>query len=128
MVSIAVYRRVLALLLAGFLVLLAVAPQSGPAGAAAKVKLRPLIVNHKELGGLLFPPDTNYCQTNLPHGRLCYQPDQIRKAYNLLPLYAQGYDGRGRTIVIVDSFGSPTIRDDLHVFDQTFGLADPPSD
>jgi len=33
----------------------------------------------------------------------------------------------GRTIVIVDSFGSPTIEHDLHVFDQTFGLPDPPS-
>ena len=34
--------------------------------------------------------------------------------------------GRGTTIVIVDSFGSPTIRNDLKVFDQTFGLPAPP--
>jgi subtilase family serine protease len=34
--------------------------------------------------------------------------------------------GRGTTIVIVDSFGSPTIRNDLKVFDKTFGLPDPP--
>jgi subtilase family serine protease len=124
MVSIAVYRRAFALLLAGFLVLLAVA-LAGPAGGAAQAKLRPFIVNHKDLGGLQFPPDTNYCVQNLH--RLCYQPDQIRKAYDLAPLYAQGYDGRGRTIVIVDAFGSPSIQNDLHVFDQTFGLPDPPS-
>ena len=35
--------------------------------------------------------------------------------------------GKGATIVIVDSFGSPTIRSDLATFDQTFGLPAPPS-
>jgi subtilase family serine protease len=51
----------------------------------------------------------------------------LEKAYNLTPLHAVGIDGRGKTIVIVDSFGSPTIEHDLHVFDQAFGLPDPPS-
>jgi subtilase family serine protease len=125
MVSTAVYRRVLALLLTGTLLLFALALQVAPARAAAQGKLRPFVVNHKDLGGLQFPPDTNYCVQNL--NRLCYQPAQLQKAYNLAPLYAQGYDGRGRTIVIVDSFGSPTIQNDLHVFDQTFHLPDPPS-
>ncbi len=41
------------------------------------------------------------------------------------PLYAVGLNGSGETIVIVDSFGSPTIRQDLHTFDQSFGLPDP---
>jgi subtilase family serine protease len=57
----------------------------------------------------------------------CYQPGQVRAAYNLAPLSAQGINGRGRTIVIVDSFGSPTIVHDLQVFDATFGLGVPPS-
>jgi subtilase family serine protease len=35
--------------------------------------------------------------------------------------------GKGTTIVIVDSFGSPTIRHDLAVFDSTFNLPAPPS-
>jgi subtilase family serine protease len=38
-------------------------------------------------------------------------------------LHAHGIDGRGTTIAIVDSFGSPTIRNDLHAFDQEFGRA-----
>ncbi|HMH90679.1 MAG TPA: hypothetical protein VK586_06290 [Streptosporangiaceae bacterium] len=46
-------------------------------------------------------------------GIACYSPRQLQRAYNLGPLYARGYDGRGRTIVIVDPFGSPTIRRDL---------------
>jgi len=48
-------------------------------------------------------------------------------AYNVGPLHNAGIDGRGVTIVIVDSFGSPTIANDLHVFDLTFGIQDPPS-
>jgi subtilase family serine protease len=36
-------------------------------------------------------------------------------------------NGRNATIVIVDSFGSPTIRQDLAHFDQTFHYPAPPS-
>jgi subtilase family serine protease len=83
---------------------------------------------HIEIGNiptLSFPPTTAYCLQNF--GLHCYQPFQLEKAYNLAPLHTAGIDGRGKTIVIVDSFGSPTIENDLHVFDQTFGLPDPPS-
>jgi len=57
----------------------------------------------------------------------CYNPAQLRQAYNLPALYADGITGKGSTIVIVDSFGSPTIKHDLGVFDSTFGLPAPPS-
>ncbi len=57
----------------------------------------------------------------------CYSPQQIQTFYNLNPLYAQGFDGKGQTILIIDSFGSPTIKQDLQTFDRTFGLPDPPS-
>ena len=43
-------------------------------------------------------------------------------SYNVTPLYAGGNMGQGRTIAIVDSFGSDTIAHDLHVFDQAFGV------
>src|ERR1019366_7633544 len=52
----------------------------------------------------------------------CYEPAQIRQAYNLPAVYASGVTGRGATIVIVDSYGSPTIKHDLGTFDQAFGL------
>lgn len=55
----------------------------------------------------------------------CYTPGQYRRAYGLGGLYSQGITGRGRTIVVVDSFGSPTIRADLGVFDRQFGIHDP---
>lgn len=57
----------------------------------------------------------------------CYQPGQIQKAYNLPALFAQGDEGQGQTIVIVDSFGSPTIEKDLKKFDSAFHLPAPPS-
>jgi len=74
---------------------------------------------------LASPPPTSYCVANF--GLHCYQPSQMLSAYNVGRLHAAGIDGRGVTIVIVDSFGSPTIANDLHVFDQTFGIQDPPS-
>jgi subtilase family serine protease len=54
-------------------------------------------------------------------------PAQIQRAYDLLPLYQEGVDGSGETIVIVDPFGSPTITSDLRHFDAAFGLSGPPS-
>src|SRR5690349_13356181 len=70
------------------------------------------------------PPTTADCEK--AYKVACYVPAQIQRAYDLPSLYASGVTGRGTTIVIVDSFGSPTIRNDLRVFDQTFGLPAPP--
>jgi subtilase family serine protease len=57
----------------------------------------------------------------------CLTPQQVQTAYNLGPLYKHGITGKGQTIVIVDSFGSPTIKKDLAVFDRQFNLPAPPS-
>jgi len=57
----------------------------------------------------------------------CYSPLQLRVAYNLQPLYNKGINGTGETIVIVDSYGSPTVIHDLVVFDAAYGIAAPPS-
>jgi subtilase family serine protease len=57
----------------------------------------------------------------------CYTPAQIQQAYDLPVLYGEGITGKGSTIVIVDSYGSPTIRHDLSVFDSTVDLPAPPS-
>jgi subtilase family serine protease len=99
--------------------------QAAQPARAAQAKLRPFVSTHVNYKALANPPNTDYCLHHF--GISCYEPAQIRNAYDLNPLYAQGYDGRGRTIVIVDSFGSPTIRQDLHTFDQHYNLPDPPS-
>ncbi|WP_232246314.1 S53 family peptidase [Kitasatospora mediocidica] len=69
---------------------------------------------------LAAPIATSACVTQLK--RACYSPLQYRSAYNLNPLYAEGITGKGRTIVIVDSFGSPTIQHDLDVYSTQWGL------
>ena len=71
------------------------------------------------------PPTTAECEAE--YGFACYRPSQLEQAYDLPRLWAQGDEGQGQTIVIVDSFGSPTIQRDLRRFDAAFGLADPPS-
>jgi len=66
------------------------------------------------------------CQdATLASGGRCYQPFQMQAAYNYAGLLSQGIDGSGKTIVIIDAFGSPTIAADLHDFDVEFGLPDP---
>jgi subtilase family serine protease len=59
-------------------------------------------------------------------GIACFGPAQLRDAYQLPPLYAKGVTGKGATIMIVDSFGSPTIQADLAVFDRQYGIPAPP--
>jgi subtilase family serine protease len=54
-------------------------------------------------------------------------PRQIWTAYDVAPLLRKGVTGAGQTIVIVDSFGSPTIASDLAHFDSYFRLPAPPS-
>jgi len=51
-------------------------------------------------------------------GLACYGPQDFRTGYNV-PSTATG---AGQTIVIVDAYGSPTIRADLAIYDQEFGL------
>ncbi|HEY7049496.1 MAG TPA: S53 family peptidase [Jatrophihabitantaceae bacterium] len=52
----------------------------------------------------------------------CPTPQQMREAYGVDQVPEQG---EGQTIVLVDSFGSPTAAQDLDFFAQTFGLPRP---
>jgi subtilase family serine protease len=100
-------------------------PQSEPAASAlASIVVRPGVI-HIGRGGLDAPPTTADCES--AYKVACYVPSQVRAAYDLPALYSSGVTGKGATIVIVDSYGSPTIRNDLSVFDQAFGLPAPPS-
>ena len=85
---------------------------------------RPLAHEVPHAAALLSPPTTAECLQIF--GFRCYRPAQLERAYDLTSLHRAGIDGSGRTILIVDSFGSPTIANDLRVFDRTFGIPDPP--
>ncbi len=60
-------------------------------------------------------------------GQPCYSPQEIAHSYGVDQLLNRGDNGKGQTIVIVDSFGSPTLRSDLATFDAGYGLPAPPS-
>lgn len=51
-----------------------------------------------------------------------YAPANVYAAYNLTGLYAEGHNGTGQTVVIIDWCGSPTILDDANAFSKRFGL------
>jgi subtilase family serine protease len=92
--------------------------------AQASTALHPFIAHRLHVGasaGQL--PVTSECIATFGVG--CYTPAQYDDAYDLNGLHHAGIDGTGRTIVIVDAFGSPTIASDLHAFDQEWGLPDP---
>jgi subtilase family serine protease len=102
------------------------APAPAPAVTAAQ---RAAVMVHPEIKHVgqvaQQPPTTADCEAAFHVA--CYEPGQVEQAYNLWPLYHSGMSGQGSTIVIVDSFGSPTIRQDLSFFDKTFNLPGPPS-
>ena len=55
----------------------------------------------------------------------CYGPEDIQKAFSLAPLYQQGYDGSGQTIVLIGAGNTDQVKSDLAQFDQAWGLPDP---
>ena len=50
----------------------------------------------------------------------CYTPADINAAYGVDSLHSDGVMGAGQTIVLVDSYGSPTAASDLRFFHDTF--------
>jgi subtilase family serine protease len=80
----------------------------------------PAAVGHTLVHGVSSPLSNAQCQAKWQIN--CYTPLQYRTAYDLNALYRKGVTGKGRTIVIVDSYGSPTVQHDLDVYSKQFGL------
>jgi subtilase family serine protease len=72
------------------------------------------------------PPTATQCDEDFGVDQ-CFTPQNIRSAYGVNKLISAKDEGKGQTIVIVDSFGSPTIRPDLRMFDRGYKLVNPPS-
>ena len=86
-----------------------VGPQAIPAAATA--------------AGANFGLFTCQLTGDMPPGEDCYDPFQIRHAYNIDTLISAGFDGAGKTIVIVDAFQSPLIVNELNTFISFYGLS-----
>ncbi|MFH7336117.1 S8 family serine peptidase [Streptomyces sp. KHY 26] len=105
---------------------LATAAPAGVTAAAAPAAVphtfaAPAIAGHTLAHDVDSPLSIAQCQAKWHIN--CYTPLQYRTAYRLGALYREGITGKGRTIVIVDSFGSPTIQHDLDVYSKQFGMA-----
>ena len=87
--------------------------------AAHGVLMHPTASDYVQVSSSETPPTEAQC---FSVGRRCFTPQSTRAAYNVNPLYADGFDGTGTTIAVVDSYGSDTMAHDLHVYDQAFGL------
>ncbi|MFI9187597.1 S8 family serine peptidase [Streptomyces goshikiensis] len=93
---------------------------SAHTSALPRTAARPAIAGHQLIRAVGSPLSTEECRTKWKIA--CYTPLQYRQAYDLNPLYKAGITGKGRTIVIVDSFGSPTVQHDLDVYSRQFGI------
>ncbi|MFF4011732.1 protease [Streptomyces sp. NPDC001717] len=108
------------------LALTAAAPVAGTLTASAhdpafpRTVARPAVAGHQLVRAVGSPLSVEECRTKWKIA--CYTPPQYREAYDLDPLYEAGITGKGRTIVIVDSFGSPTVQHDLDVYSRQFGI------
>ena len=80
---------------------------------------RPAVAEWQFLEASTAPPSESACYAA---GLRCFTPLAMQNAYNVSPLINRGFTGKGKTIAVVDSFGSATIANDLNVFSTAFGL------
>lgn len=113
-----------------FTILMLISSSIGMAGSAVAPASGALPFLQK--GPLATPADvtatsdgTSYglfkCQVGKSVGQ-CYDPYQMRRAYGIDGLIAQGFDGTGKTIVIVDAFMDPNIAAQLDYFNKFYSL------
>jgi subtilase family serine protease len=86
---------------------------------AAHTVFTPAVTEIKLISNTVAPPPESAC---FAAGIRCFTPQSMTAGYNFGPLYALGFNGKGKTIAVIDSFGSPSIADDLRVFNSAFGL------
>jgi subtilase family serine protease len=55
-------------------------------------------------------------------GGRAYTPHDLRTAYGVESLCQRGFTGKGQTAIVIVSFGSPTLQQDVDAFSQRFGL------
>jgi subtilase family serine protease len=96
----------------------AVVTSSQQQGRNAEV-LEPAVAEWQFLTSRTTPPTEAACNAV---GRRRFAPAAMQNSYNVPPLYAKGITGKGKTIAVIDSFGSATIANDLNVFSTAFGL------
>jgi subtilase family serine protease len=66
--------------------------------------------------------NSDTCPGSLARQDSCFTPHALRVAYGVQALLERGFTGKGQTVIDIVSYGSPTLQQDMDVFDQQFGL------
>jgi subtilase family serine protease len=110
---------------AWFIVVMLLSSLLGTVSAAPKGVVSPMLQKGPQAQPLAAAAGTSYglftCQVG-QSSVTCYDPYQMQHAYGVDNLIKAGYNGKGRTIVIVDAFQSPDIVNDLGYFTSFYGL------
>src|SRR6266496_2931485 len=109
----------LAILIALLVLLTACSPFSGNPVTTSTPTVRP---THQVTPTHTMNTALDRCPAGLSQDPNCYTPHALRVAYGLEALTEQGFTGKGQTIIDIVSFGSPTLQQDIDVFDRQFGL------
>jgi subtilase family serine protease len=108
--------RLLFALLAALLVLAACAPSSkndtGATPAHSPTVIAPQTPTSTAIAACPIVIASSTCRT----------PYDFRVAYGVQSLIERGFTGKGQTIVDIVSYGSPTLQQDMDIFDKQFGL------
>lgn len=102
-------------LVAAFKPMRTASPQIGRTAAL----FQPAVAEWQFLSSGTTPPTEAAC---FAIGRRCFTPQAMQNSYNLASVLAAGNEGQGKTIAVIDSFGSATIASDLSNFNTQFGL------
>ncbi|HEX4756038.1 MAG TPA: S53 family peptidase [Candidatus Dormibacteraeota bacterium] len=114
--------RAVTAIAAGAAVLIGVAgtaPAAPKAVASGQSAVRPTISDWQFVSAGTAPPSQAACNAITPLARRCFDPVAMANSYDYAGLTNRG---AGKTIALVDSFGSSTIASDLNNFDTQFSL------
>jgi subtilase family serine protease len=95
---------------------------NGNTGDATKASAKTSRPTHTATSSISKLTAEDVCPANLKNDVGCLTPHALREAYGVQPLIDKGFTGKGQTVVDIVSFGSPTLQQDMNVFDQQFGL------
>jgi len=114
------FKPILPVLMALLILLTACSPS--PSGGSPAAGSTPTVRPTHPVTPTNSSTTTDICPAPLSRNLNCYTPHALRVAYGVEALTEQGFTGKGQTVIDIVSFGSPTLQQDIDVFDRQFGL------
>ena len=115
-------RPVLLLLFLSLFLIAACSPIRGGNSATPTPTLKPAQTIQPAITSTTLDGTADTCPAELAANPDCFTPHALRVAYDVEALTERGFTGKGITVVDIVSYGSPTLQQDMDVFDKQFGL------